>query len=274
MELSAIIESAEKQYKQILEGFFISFYKENLLPSHGLDHHRRVWNFSKELLEIIALESSDQSKLVPELIIACYLHDIGMSVDNGIKHGKHSRDLCQRFLIANNLPVNDFTNALEAVENHDNKDYSGNTIQNDLLRILSISDDLDAFGIPGIYRYSEIYLMRGIGFEYLGDRIIENAAKRFDNFLKAPGLTGEFIEKHTLRYNILIDFFNNYNKQLIGHHFNTGKVEGFCGVVELISHMIENKTELSEICLNADKYKTDKVIRWFLLELENELKIK
>ena len=88
-----------------------------------------------------------------------------MSVDPGVKHGKHSRDLCQRFLMENNLPENDFTDVLEAIENHDNKDYSGNTIQNDLLTILSISDDLDAFGITGIYRYSEIYLTRGIGFE-------------------------------------------------------------------------------------------------------------
>ena len=49
MELSGIIESAEKQYKQILEEFFISVYDESLLPSHGIDHHRRVWKYSKEL---------------------------------------------------------------------------------------------------------------------------------------------------------------------------------------------------------------------------------
>ena len=56
MNSTGIIESAEKQYKQILEGFFISVYDEKLLPSHGIDHHRRVWNYSKELLKIIPLE--------------------------------------------------------------------------------------------------------------------------------------------------------------------------------------------------------------------------
>jgi hypothetical protein len=47
MDLPAIIESAEIQYKQILEDFFISFYDESLLPSHGIDHHRRVWAYAR-----------------------------------------------------------------------------------------------------------------------------------------------------------------------------------------------------------------------------------
>ena len=34
--------------------------------------------------------------------------------------------------------------------------------RNDLLTVLSVADDLDAFGFTGIYRYSEIYLTRGI----------------------------------------------------------------------------------------------------------------
>ena len=32
---------------------------------------------------------------------------------------------------------------------------------NELLTILSVADDLDAFGFSGIFRYSEIYLIRG-----------------------------------------------------------------------------------------------------------------
>ena len=37
-----------------------------------------------------------------------------------------------------------------------------------LLTILSVADDLDAFGFIGIYRYSEIYLTRGIDPEKIG----------------------------------------------------------------------------------------------------------
>jgi len=51
MNLSRPIESAELKYKQILEDFFISIYDDNSLTSHGIDHHRRVWNYSKGLLQ-------------------------------------------------------------------------------------------------------------------------------------------------------------------------------------------------------------------------------
>ena len=98
MDLSEIIESAENQYKQILEEFFISVYNERSLSSHGIDHHRRVWNYAKELLKLIPSENINiSSHFSSNLIIACYLHDIGMSVDPGVKHGKHSRDFCFSF---------------------------------------------------------------------------------------------------------------------------------------------------------------------------------
>ncbi len=53
MNLNRIIESAEKQYKQILEDYFVSVYNERSAPSHGIDHHRRVWKYSGELLKVI-----------------------------------------------------------------------------------------------------------------------------------------------------------------------------------------------------------------------------
>jgi hypothetical protein len=274
MDLSAIIESAEKQYKQILEDFFISCYDERLLPSHGIDHHRRVWKYSKELVGIIPLKSSKKhSRLIPELLIASYLHDIGMSVDPGVKHGRHSRELCSRFLRENCLPEYDFTDVLEAIGNHDNKDYSGNSTQDDLLNILSISDDLDAFGIPGIYRYAEIYLTRGVTYENLGFSIIGNAEKRFANFLKAPGLNEEFIEKHRLRYKVLTDFYAGYNKQLPSYSFGSAKPEGYCGVIELIAEMINNKIDLNNYYTTVVKSQSDPIINWFFFELKTNLEI-
>jgi hypothetical protein len=47
MNLIVIFESAELQFKQILEEFFVSFYDEKSLVSHGIDHHRRVWKYAK-----------------------------------------------------------------------------------------------------------------------------------------------------------------------------------------------------------------------------------
>src|ERR1035437_6487768 len=144
MNIAETIESAEKQFKQILEDFFISVYNEKSLTSHGIDHHRRVWNYSKELMKLFPLKNPAQiSQLPAELIIASYLHDIGMSVDPGIRHGKHSKNLCIQFLGKNNLPENDYRDVLEAIEDHDNKDYAFDASMNDLHIILSVADDLD-----------------------------------------------------------------------------------------------------------------------------------
>ncbi len=48
------------------------------------------------------------------------------------------------------------------------KDYTSKRGSNDLLTVLSVADDLDAFGFAGIYRYSEIYLMTGYKPQSIG----------------------------------------------------------------------------------------------------------
>ena len=271
MELSAIIESAEKQYKQILEDFFAAYYDEVELPSHGLDHHRRVWTYARELVGIIPLESVKLPALIPGLLIASYLHDIGMTIDCGVKHGRHSREMCSRFLRQNNLKKHDFTDVLDAIENHDNKDYSGNTAINDLLNILSISDDLDAFGITGIYRYAEIYLTRRVTFKDLGFSIIKNAEKRFGNFLNAKGLNEEFIKKHTLRYNVLKDFYKRYNAQLASYTFGSANPSGYCGVIELIADITANRIELKNYYKMVLYSHSDPIMTRFFFKLKKEL---
>ena len=272
MKLSEIIKSAENQYKQILEEFFISVYNEQSLSSHGIDHHRRVWNYSKEFLKLVSLKDTAHSLyFTSELIIACYMHDIGMSVDPGVKHGKHSRNLCIQFLNKNNLPETDYKDALEAIEYHDNKDYISNSFINDLLTILSVSDDLDAFGFTGIFRYSEIYLTRGIDPEKIGYLIRENAERRFNNFIKTFGSFIEIVEKHTNRYKILDNFFSKYNEQLPSYHFGTKQPSGYCGVVEIIHTLMKNSLQLKDFIAAPEKYSKDLLIRCFFKELEKEL---
>ena len=272
MNLPGLIESAENRFKQILEEFFISVYDEKFLPSHGIDHHRRVWTYSKELLQLIPYKSTAQiSRLPSELIIACYLHDIGMSVDSGTKHGKHSRNLCLQFLAKNNLPENDFPDVLAAIEYHDNKDYNNNIPPNNLLTILSVSDDLDAFGYTGIFRYVEIYLTRGINPEKIGPQIRENAERRFSNFIKTFGSIEEIVQKYKKRYMILDNFFNKYDKQVPSYHFGTIHPSGYCGVVEIILFLIDNKLSLKDYYLEPEKYSDDPVILWFFDELKSEL---
>jgi hypothetical protein len=272
MDLTGIIESAERQFRQILEEFFSSVFNENTLSSHGIDHHRRVWQYSKELLKVMPLNNNTQIGQLPsKLIIACYLHDIGMSVDPGARHGKVSRDFCVRFLVANRLPEDSYQDVLEAVENHDNKEYEGKSKMNDLLTILSVSDDLDAFGFTGIFRYSEIYLTRGIHPDNIGQMIRENAKKRYNNFVNSFGSYDEIMMKHSERYNILDNFFINYNKQLSSYRFGTSEPRGYCGVIEVFSFLKDKKLLLKDYFKEPDKYPGDHIVRRFFNDLEKEL---
>jgi hypothetical protein len=151
-----------------------------------------VWNYSKELLFLLKSESIE---LPSSLLIASYMHDIGMSVEIGIKHGKHSRNLCTEFIKVNHLPLSDYKDVLDVIENHDNKDYAEGPDVTEILKILSVADDLDAFGFTGVYRYSEIYLKRGVNKIEFGHLIIKNAGKRFDNFNNNFGSFDELISR-------------------------------------------------------------------------------
>jgi hypothetical protein len=194
-----------------------------------------------------------------------------MSVDSGTRHGIHSRNFCLQFLAKNNLPENDFPEVLEAIEYHDNKDYSDNIPSGDLLTILSVSDDLDAFGYTGIFRYAEIYLTRGINPEKIGHLIRENSKKRFDNFVKIFGYDSEIVQRHIKRYYVLDNFFESYNEQLPSYQFGTKNLSGFCGVIEVIMFLMKNTLQLKDLFKEPEKYSVDPVIIWFFGEFQKEL---
>jgi len=272
MNLTGRIESAELEFKQILEDFFVSVYNDESLPSHGIAHHRRVWNYARELLICIDQQDFITDPFLPEnLIIASYLHDIGMSVDPGIKHGHHSKDLCRKFLKSNNLDESNYSDLLSAIENHDNKDYNITSGKFDLLTILSVADDMDAFGFVGIYRYTEIYLTRGVSLEELGHLIIKNATQRFNNFINVFGTIDSVVLKQKERYNTLKVFFDSYNLQVKCYNFNTKEPSGYCGVIEMLSKMIIERKEVKEIYLFAENNTDDQVIKWFFKSLGSEI---
>jgi hypothetical protein len=272
MDLTYLIESAEYSFKRLLEDFFISVFDDRYLPSHGLDHHRRVWNYCSELMQsVYHLNNSLDPSFPAKLIIACYLHDIGMSVDPGMQHGKYSGDLCRTFLMRNGLIESDYSDVLEAIENHDSKEYKESGKAYDLLTLLTVADDLDAFGFTGIYRYSEIYLARGIGFKETGTMIQANAASRFSNFTGYFGSDRDLTGKQKNRYEILRDFFDEYIKEAARYDFNGRSPAGHCGVLELILNMLNNKLTLKEFYDGIDKYPDDDVIMWFFRGLEKEL---
>ena len=196
----------------LLEDFFNWKFKAVQLESHGLDHHRRVWNYARELTGQEAQQAGDEFNT--KLLIACYLHDIGMSVDAGEKHGQWSRKLCEEFLSGIHQVKENFSDLLDAIEYHDNKNYSEDTGVNSLLLYLSVADDLDAFGYTGVFRYLEIYLRRGIKPSEIGSLVIKNARSRFTNFENHFGKYPRLLEKHRSRFKIVIDFFSNLDAEL------------------------------------------------------------
>jgi HD superfamily phosphodiesterase len=272
MNPKASVESAEIQLKQILESFFISRYDENSLPSHGIDHHRRVWKNASGLLLLLAENNMvDDERLAFDLIIASYLHDIGMTVDRGVRHGRHSRDLCISFLSQNNLDASEFEGVLKAIENHDNKEYRNTASGHGLLTILSVADDLDAFGFSGIFRYAEIYLARGVDIHELGILINANAAVRFENFVNTFGSLEELVRIQRARWDILTGFYDKYNSIAPFYEFTFKNPEGYCGVIEIFVNMLNDKKSL-DIVIEENRYRQDdSIIGWFFNGLALEL---
>jgi len=215
MDILNTLGLAESLYQQALEVFFNARWGNKKLFSHDLSHHRRVWTFAKELLACTENRNNPYSiDFYCKILIACYLHDLGMTVTTGAEHGRESRDLAVVFLSYRGLDPAGFTDMLDAIEKHDDKEYSSEAGErNSILVILSAADDMDAFGYTGIYRYLEIYTERCIPPEKLGQRIRKNASNRFRNleanFGKCPGL----IEKHRQRYLILDEYFREFEKE-------------------------------------------------------------
>lgn len=271
MDLTGPIKSAENQFKQILEAYFISVYDEKSLPSHGIDHHRRVWNYAKELLSLNnKLYPAPDSPFINSLIIACYLHDIGMSVDPGPRHGSHSMELCKSFLHKHVLAENNFPGLLNAIRDHDNKEYENSSAELSLSSVLSVADDLDAFGFTGIYRYLEIYIIRGYEPETLGSRIRENAAKRFGHFEKCFGFSRIFSEVQKKKYLILDGFFSEYNKELKSQNNNKLHKLKHKHVVEVIIDVIRLRKDPCEYLSEKNYSDRDPVVKWFFDGLKTE----
>ncbi len=272
MNLTDSIASAEYKFKKRLEEFFITTYCNKPLTSHGIDHHRRVWRFAKRLLHLLNDKDPELITNLPSrLIIACYLHDIGMSIDTGERHGHHSKKSCHSFLDLNNLKTDDYIDVLEAIEYHDKKDYPSLSFVNKTLKVLSVADDLDAFGFIGIYRYSEIYLTRGVSHSEIGYLINKNASIRYNNFQEIFGNNDPFLKNQTDRYNILYDFFNNYNKQISSHNFDPANPSGYFGIIANFQYIIDNHITLEDYLKQPGTDSDDPVILWYFEELEKEL---
>jgi hypothetical protein len=264
--LQKSIRDVERSLKQDIETFFLHTYPLTHLISHGLDHHKRVWEYAKEIISYCDLKINTDKQFIKELLIACFFHDIGMAVNHGINHGDTSLKKTIEFMESMDLNPSDFINALNAIEYHDDKEYLSHPGDNKVLEILSVADDLDAFGLTGVYRYAEIYLRRGISFGDIGFMIIKNALSRFENLEKKSWLTVEYMRRQRERYNYLINFFMEYNSQLDSYNFSSAYPSGPCGIIQLLS-----EGDAGKYMKNPETYSTDKYISNFFIQLNAEI---
>jgi len=263
-----IITAAEIRYKPLLEDFFIKKWGSTILYSHDIDHHRRVWKYARELLLITVPDDLPPEKL----LMASYLHDLGMATDRSERHGPAGMELCKAFLAGNNMDIAIYSDVMEAIENHDDKEYKNlASDKSSLLKILSAADDLDAFGFIGVYRYIEIYLARGITPIMISSEIARNAASRFANFETCFGDYPSLVEKHKPRYLILNGLMTHNAiesaKDFINH--DTGNTAG--SLIQLVADMVRYKVPPSEIVTLAARYPGNMIVSDFIEGILKEL---
>jgi len=210
-----LIKSAEEKYKPILEGTCRQLFTGVQIPSHDHIHHARVWEYTKEILRNLLLNGmiSDTS-VADKAIIAAYFHDTGLIVNTGADHGKESRKICQEFLNKHNIDISFHSEILDAVEKHDDKNYTAGSDPASLAAIIAIADDMDAFGHIGVLRYWEIYSMRGIAVTDMPDQIIRNACNRFRHLEETYPMFPELISHQKERLDTLVSFYSSLKNSL------------------------------------------------------------
>ena len=228
-----------------------SLFQNSSLPSHDHTHHLRVWNLCKTLLrEIVTFNSRMDQSLVEGVLIAALFHDLGMVYSTREDHGTLGSECCKRwFRETGSVAPERFDEILRAIEQHDRKDeqiYKSFHPETppEILGILSVADDLEALGTIGIFRYAEIYLMRGIPLEELGTRILENVHTRFEKLSDGCRLCEGLVEKFRKEYDELCNFFDQYKLQLLTVSEVDTVSSGPLGVINYIHKQGLDKTGL------------------------------
>lgn len=220
-ELLNTIHQVEVNHLHKLHTRLNDIFRDVSLPSHDLNHHVRVWLFCRGLLvELHKAGLEIPTELIENAIIACFYHDTGLTQTLDEQHGSQSAQLCRAYL--NELPRMDEARKmaiLTAVELHDDKSIKNKPVTKpeDLLNLnllVSTADDLDALGFIGVFRYTEIYLKRGIAINDLPRKVSLNLRNRFTSFTNAFSSLHRYADRQRLRYRETIDFFARLDSEI------------------------------------------------------------
>ena len=219
MDTQQIIKQVEQKWLAPLIDYNTSLFKKHPLPSHDYTHHQRVWNFSRQILQHLEDQlGAPNLNFTEKLIIAVFFHDLGMVYNPGPKHGKASRILCESYLEEKHLPLlANNPDLLNAIEQHDNKNYQLKEQKElRLLPVLSLADDMDAYGTIGFFRYFEIYRIRKIPFHLIPIKALPNLHQRFQLFENSYPWPDHFIKTHQKRYLLTCNLFNQLREETSG----------------------------------------------------------
>ncbi len=254
-------------------------FSETHLPSHDQMHHARVWKYAKNLI----LQSANHGMAISEkdiiqLIIAVFFHDQGMSETTSKEHGKISRKMCKVFIQKCNItPPDFFEKVLDAIENHDKKEYkktAASPNEFEIQKFLNTADDLDAFGIIGAYRYLEIYLMRHLNVKLLPEEVLTNMEGRYKHFTDNFGHCISLVNAHFQRYLTSRNYFKDLNFQIGKIEFSQESLLGPIGVVNYVKNeILEKKRSLSSVCSDVTSSGNDIYCQHFFERLQKEFEI-
>jgi len=207
------LDLLENKWLDILKKECLRCFSNNFLPSHDCSHHARVWNYARQIILSAGnryLLSAEETEI---LLLACFFHDTGMSIDPGPRHGQFSRNLCSDFLQRTGTVIPEADILLSIVAEHDQKDTMEAAGEKDmksrLLALLHVADDLDAFGATGIYRYTEIYLIRGIPSRNIPGNILPNLESRFNRMREMFPADSDLLQTHFKRFSYTRQFFSD-----------------------------------------------------------------
>ena len=180
------------------------------IPSHDHLHHERVWKNASQLLErLYDARMVTGSDMAEKAIIAAFFHDTGLTVNRGSNHGRESRRICSEFIESLSINDADCREILDAVEKHDDKTYICQSDPSSLAAIISVADDMDAFGETGISRYEEIYSMRGIPASGMPEMIIENVLSRLRHLESTYGIFPDLVDEMREKSQRVISYFRD-----------------------------------------------------------------
>lgn len=267
------INTVEQKQLNTLYKYISNVFANTNLPSHDAQHHLRVWLHCRGLIiELHKAGVKIPKNLIENAIVACFFHDSGLTIDIGEMHGKLGGQICRDYYNQYpNIIVKDIDAVVQAIEFHDDKSVKSGVVTKPedmvcLNRLVSTADDLDAIGIIGVFRYTEIYLKRGIPDNELPKKIIKNLKNRFTSFTNAYSSLHRFTDKQRLRYLETANFFTELDSLMT---LGTNNPDGQLAVFNILKEQLVEKENTIDETIN---YAMSKITASYPLQFFNKLR--